>query len=156
MTFYDNSPIRFGSVSMVTTSLGSNDPEVGARCRVGDEDYIFVYNTGSNAQINPGHCAVLSGVTGYSVTVSSISLDLAIGVCKHATITTGAYGWLVTRGFVPVEMGANYSCAAGELLEIGVDGVFDTASNTTGNAGYVAKAMEAAASGASAMAYVKF
>jgi hypothetical protein len=155
MTVYDHT-VRFAGVSQVTTSLGSKDPEVGTRITEGDEEYIFVYNTGSNAQINPGHCAVLSGVTGYSVTVSSISLDLAIGVCKHATITTGAYGWLMTRGFGSVEMGANYSAAAGELLEIGVDGVFDTASNTTGNAGYVAKAMEAIASGASGQAYVRF
>lgn len=156
MAFYGADPVFYGSVSMVTTSLGRNDPEVGTVRQEGDEEYIFVYNTGANAQINPGHCAVVSAVTGYSVTVSSISLDLAVGVCRHATIVTGGYGWLVKRGFVPVEMGANYSCAAGELLEIGVDGVFDTASNTTGNAGYVAKAMEAAASGASAMAFVKF
>jgi hypothetical protein len=53
-------------------------------------------------------------------------------------------------------MGANYSAAVGKLLEIGVDGVFDVASNTTGNVGYVAKTMEAIASGASGMAYVKF
>jgi hypothetical protein len=156
MTVYSASPIRFAGVSQVTASLGANDPEVGACIREGDEEYIFVYNTGSNAQINPGHAAVLSGVTGYSVTVSSVSMDLAIGVCKHATITTGAYGWLCKKGFVAVEMGANYSCVTGQLLELGVDGVFDVQSNTTGNAGYVAKAMESIASGASGQAYVKF
>jgi hypothetical protein len=155
MTVYDQL-VRFAPVSQVTASLGSKDPKVGTRIQEGDEEYIFVYNTGANAQINPGHCAVLSGVTGYSVTVSSVSADLAVGICKHATITTGAYGWLMTRGFAPVEMGANYSCATGALLEIGVDGVFDVKSNTTGNVGYVAKAMESAASGASAMAYVRF
>lgn len=155
MTDYD-AKVRFAGVSQVTASLGSKDPQVGQRCKEGDEEYIFVYNTGSNAQINPGQCAVLSGVTGYSVTVSSVSLDLALGVCKHATITTGAYGWLMTRGFSAVEMGADYSCVTGQLLEISTDGTFDVASNTTGNAGYVAKAMESIASGASGQAYVKF
>lgn len=156
MTVYSAGPVLFFGKSLVTATPGANDPEVGTCMRDGDEEYIFVYNTGSNAQINPGHCAVLSGVTGYSVTVSSISLDLAVGLCKHATITTGAYGWLMTKGFAAVEMGANYSCVTGQLLEIGVDGVFDVKSNTTGNAGYVAKAMESIASGGSGQAFVRF
>lgn len=156
MAFESAGPVVFGGgKSMVTTSLGANDPEVGYRKCFGDEEYVFVYNTGTDAQISPGQGAVLSGVTGYSVTVSSTSSsDILIGVCKNATITTGAYGWLVTRGFSSVEMGADYSAAAGSLLELGDDGVFDIKSNTTANANFVGKAMEAIASGASGSAYI--
>lgn len=156
MTFYSADPVRFYGVSHVTDTLSSKHPEVGARMSVGDEDYIWVYNTGANAQIPPGYGAVLSGVTGYSVTVSSTSsADFLVGVCKHATITTGAYGWLVTKGFAPVEMGADYSAAAGSLLELSDDGTFDIVSNTTGNVGACGKAMEAIASGASGSAFIK-
>lgn len=156
MSFESAGPVVFGGgKSMVTTSLGANDPEVGTRKTFGDEEYIFVYNTGADAQINPGNGAVVSAVTGYSVTVSSTtSADFLIGVCKNATITTGAYGWLVCKGFTSVEMGADYSAAAGSLLEVADDGTFDIVSNTTGNLGPVGKAMEAIASGASGQAYI--
>lgn len=157
MTFYSADPVGFYGVSHVTDSLSSKHPEVGTRISVGNEDYIWVYNTGSNAQINPGHGAVCSAVSGYSVTVSSTSsTDFLVGVCKHATITTGAYGWLVTRGFTSVEMGANYSAAAGAMLEVSADGTFDIVSNTTGNKSpFVGKTMGAIASGASGQAYIR-
>jgi hypothetical protein len=154
---YDSAgPVVFAGVSQVTTSLGSNDPEVGTRKTVGDEEYIFVYNTGSDAQINPGNGAILSAVTGYSVTVSSTtSTDFLVGVCKHATITTGAYGWLVCKGFTSVEMGGTSgTVAAGGLIELGDDGEFYPVSNTTGNGPVVGKAMEAIVSSASGQAYI--
>jgi len=156
MAFESAGPVVFGGgKSMVTATLGANDPEVGTRKTFGDEEYVFVYNTGADAQINPGHGAVLSAVTGYSVTVSSTSSsDILLGVCKHATITTAAYGWLMTRGFTSVEMGASYSATAGDLLELAGDGTFDVKSNTTANANFVGKAMEAIASGASGQAYI--
>jgi hypothetical protein len=159
MTVYSASPIRFAGVSQVTASLGANDPEVGACIREGDEEYIFVYNTGADAQINPGECAVLSGVTGYSVTVSSTSsTDIAVGVCKHATITTGAYGWLCKRGFAAVEMVATSgTVAAGGLIEVAADGKFAPQSNiTAAGFGPVGKAMEAIVSSASGQAFVRF
>ena len=159
MTVHSAAPIRFAGVSQVTASLGSKDPEVGTCIREGDEEYIFVYNTGADAQISPGQCAVLSGVTGYSVTVSSTSSsDLALGVCKHATITTGAYGWLMTKGFSSVEMtGTSGTVAAGGLIEVSADGTFAPQSNTTGAGfGPVGKAMEAIVSSASGQAYVSF
>jgi hypothetical protein len=123
----------------------------------GDEDYIWVYNTGSNAQINPGNGAICSAVTGYSVTVSSTtSADFLVGVCKHATITTGAYGWLVTKGFTSVEMGGTSgTVAAGGLIELGDDGEFYPVSNTTANGPVVGKAMEAIVSAASGQAFIR-
>lgn len=155
MAYESAGPVIFGGVSMVTNSLGSNDPEVGARKTVGDEEYIFVYN-GGNSTIAPGNAVICSGVTGYTVTVSSTSgSDLAIGVCKHESITTGYYGWVVRQGFTAVEMGANNSATAGALLTLAGDGTFDIVSGFTGTLPPIAKAMAAIASGASGQAYIR-
>jgi hypothetical protein len=156
MTFYNADPVRFGvGISSTTDSLGVNDPEVGTVCRVGDENYVFVYNAG-NSQINPSYGCVMSAVTGYSVTVSSItSVDFLAGVCVNATIATGYYGWLVTKGFATVEMEADNSCAAGQLLTLADNGEFALKSNSTGYPSpAVGKSMEAIASGASGVAYI--
>jgi hypothetical protein len=156
MTFYSVDPVRFGvGISGTTTSLGANDPEVGTRCAVGDEEYLFVYNDG-NSEIPPTYGAVMSAVTGYSVTVSSTtSVDFLAGVCKNATLATGAYGWLMTKGFTQIEMEADNSCAAGEILALAADGEFALKSNSTGYpTPAVGKAMEAIASGGSGAAYI--
>jgi hypothetical protein len=155
MTNYANNQVNFQAVSNVTASLGANDPEPGYRVTVGDEDYVFVYNAG-NSQINPTYGAVMSAVSGYSVTVSSTtSVDFLVGVCKHATLTTGTYGWLVTKGFVQVEMEADNSAAAGEILALAADGEFALKSNSTGYpTPAVGKTMEAIASAGSGTAYI--
>ena len=155
MTFSSADPIRFGSVSQVTATLGANDPEVGTRVREGDEEYLFVYNTGSStAAVSYG--VVCSAVTGYSVTVSSTtSVDLLVGVVKHADIPTGSYGWVVTKGFAAVEMEADNSAAAGQLLALAEDGAFALKSNSTGYpTPAVGKTMEAIASAGSGSAYI--
>lgn len=148
-------PHRFGTVSMVTSALGPNDPKVGDRTLDGDEEYLFVYNTG-NSQISPGHAATVSAVTGYSVTVSTTtSVDFVVGVCKHATLTTATYGWLVTKGFTPVQMDANNSAAAGQALAIAADGKFALKSNSTGYpCPTLGKTIDAIASGASGYAFI--
>lgn len=155
MTHYANRPVLFAGKSMVTASLGANDPEPGYRMTDGDEDYVFVYNAG-NSQIPPSYGAVISAVSGYSVTISSVtSVDFLVGVCKHATITTGAYGWLVTRGFVEVEMEADNSAAAGQILALAADGEFALKSNSTGYpTPAVGKTMEAIASAGSGTAFI--
>lgn len=155
MTYYANRPVAFQGVSQVTGSLGPNDPEPGTRLTVGDEDYVFVYNAG-NSQIPPTYGCVMSAVTGYSVTVSSItSVDLLAGVVKHATLTTGDYGWIVTRGFAVVEMEADNSAAAGQLLALAADGEFALKSNSTGYpTPACGKAMAAIASAGSGVAYI--
>lgn len=148
------SPLRFVGPSFTTTSLGPNDPKVGDTARIGNEDYLFVYNAGNSA-IGQNKAVVLSAVSGYSVTVSSVSsADLLLGVCKHATIATGAYGYIVTKGFANVDLAANVSAAAGTLLELSADGLFAIKSNSTGAAGYSVKAMVAIASAASGTAHI--
>jgi hypothetical protein len=154
MAVYD-SVVRHGTISMVTASLGINDPQVGQRCREGDEEYVFVYNAG-NSQISPAYFATVSAVSGYSVTVSmTAAIDFAVGLCKHATLTTGTYGWLMTKGFAEVKMGANASIAAGGILVPGADGVADNKSLSTGfPVPAIGKAMAAIASGASGTAFI--
>lgn len=156
---YSVAPILFESVSGVTATMGANDAEVGTVVRVGDEEYVKVYNTGTS-QISLGRGAVCSGVTGYSVTVSSTSNDVFVGVCKHATLTTGTYGWLVKKGFVSIQLATDVSCAAGAKLIAGVDGAFQGATPSTSTSAHLwegnvyAKAMEAIASNVSGSAYV--
>lgn len=148
-------PHRFGSVSMVTSSLGPNDPKVGDVTRTGDEVYRFVYNVGSStAGVSYG--VVCSAVSGYSVTVSSTtSVDFLVGVVKHAAIPTGSYGWVMTQGWTQVEMEADNSAAAGQLLALAADGEFALKSNSTGYpTPAVGKTMEAIASGASGTAFI--
>lgn len=152
---YNLSPIRFVGQSFTTSSLGTNDPQVGDIARFGNEDALFVYNVGSSTLgLNKG--CVVSGVSGYSVTVSSTSSsDLLIGVAKYVAIPTGSYGYVVTKGWVQVDMAATSgSVAAGGLLELSADGFFAPRSNSTGAVNFSGKAMAAIVSSASGTAYI--
>ena len=151
---YGLSPIAFGPVTAVTATRGSNDPQVGDVRHDGANHYRYVYNAGNSA-IPTGYGAILSGVSGYSVSVSSTtSVDLLVGVAVN-TISTGYYGYVLEKGFCQVQMGANLSAAAGALLILAADGTFTAKTISTG---YVApglvKAMAAIASGVSGSAYV--
>lgn len=156
MSFYGVSPVLFAGVSQVTASLGTNDPEIGTRMSAGDEDYLFVYNAG-NSQAVPGQLLTASAVTNYSLTISSTTnLDVAVGVVKHATLTTGTYGWLLTKGFGPAKLTADSGCAAGQLLTVGGDGVWSVKSLSTAIPSEVyGKAMTATASAGVCDAYFK-
>jgi hypothetical protein len=142
----------FESVSQTTAT---NSVEVGTCRRSGDEEYIYVYNTGAS-DLPVGHAAVMSAVTGYSVTVSSVTgVDFAVGVCKHAAISASCYGWLLTKGFTTVEMAISDSAAAGQALRLALSGTFALASQVTGSPSpVVGKSMEAIASAASGSAYI--
>lgn len=127
-------PIRFGSVSMVTTSIGPNDPELGTVVQDGGCHYLFVYNGGGHTAPVGYGVVPNSATTGYTVTVSAAtSADLCLGVVKHSPLVTGAYGWVCVKGPTSVQMHADASAAARGLLEIGANGVFVPVSNTTGN-----------------------
>lgn len=158
MSYNGLSPVQFsGGPSMVTTALGANDGELGTPVSTGGLQYVLVYNDG-NSQISPGYgCVLQSGASGYSVTVSSVtSADLLVGVVRNATLTTGAYGYVVTRGITPVQMLASSgSVASRGLIELGANGLFAPVSNTTGNAAPACgQALAAIVSGASGSAFV--
>ena len=155
MSFKGLDPVRFGTLSMVTATLGDNDPEVGTTVSDGGLEYVFVYNAGGE-QIDPGYgCVPNSASAGFSVTVSAVtSVDFCQGVAYHATLTTDTYGWVVTKGVVPVECADG--CAALDLIECGANGTMAPVSNVTGHLSpVVGKALAAIASGASGNAYIR-
>ncbi len=165
MTVYSVGPVRFAGVSMVTATLGANDPEIGTVVREGDEEYIFVYN--ACAQTLPvGQCATVSATTNYSVTVSTTAnTDIAVGVVKHTAIPTLNYGWLLTRGFGPVNASAAVSIVVGDMIFPGTNGFFTNVvqtfstftSITTGQSPTVGKCVATAASAISVGgAYFRF
>lgn len=118
-TFYQD-PVFNESVSSVTLTPSV---QLGAvRMEAGDQ-YLYVYNNGG-ASINVGRGCIISAVTGYSVTVSSLTnVGGFLGVVKHNTIMTASYGWIVTRGFTPV-LAAATAITSGAPLYAGVDGSF--------------------------------
>lgn len=131
---YSLSPIRYSSVSMVTTALGRNDPELGTEVQEGGLRYLFVYNGGGHTAPVGYGVVPNSATTGFTFTVSATtSADFIYGVVRNAPIVTGAYGWVVTKGVTSVQMHADGSAAVRGLLEIGGNGVFAPVSNTTGN-----------------------
>lgn len=122
---FNDALATFATPSMVTATLGKNDAELGTRWQTGGREYVLVYNAG-NSQISVGRAATLSGVTGYSVTVSStINADHIVGVCYHATLTTGTYGWLLTRGIGTVVTSTSVALATGAVATVQADGYWD-------------------------------
>jgi len=149
------SPVRFEGVSQVTAT---NSVELGTTCQFEGNEYMYVYNAG-NSQASKGHAVVLSGTTGYSVTVSSLTMtDFAVGMVKHATLTTATYGWVMTRGFATFIAGASDSFASGNPIALGVDGAFVNKTLSTGFISpHVGKCLQATDSGVSAgYGYFKF
>lgn len=147
-------PVEFESVSSVTATNSVNLGEVRF---VNGEEYLYVYNAGAQ-QIVPGQFAVLSANSGYSVTQSSITgWDFPMGFVKHTTITTGAYGWLLTRGFTVIQNAmASTALAISDLIAPAAGGkvqTYTTPSLVTGVPfGYVVGSAVSAGSG---LAYVK-
>jgi len=156
MAFYSDSPVRMFGVSHVTAALGANHPAVGTRMNAAGREYVWVYNAGGE-DIDPGLGAVLvAGATDMSCTVSAVtSADIVVGVCRNATLTTGTYGWLVTKGITNIEMdGTSATVAAGGMVEIADNGTFVNVSNTTGNGPVLGKALAEIVSNASGSAYI--
>lgn len=119
MAFNSLSPVIFESVSTVTAT---NSVELGTRLYVGGRNYCYVYN-GGNSQISVGEGCTVTATSGYTVTVSTVTMvDAPAGFCYHATLTTGTYGWVVTRGHTKIKTPADSICSAGLLIAMGGDG----------------------------------
>jgi hypothetical protein len=123
MSAYNAAPIKFSGVSSTTNSLGVNDPQTGDRCEEGGVSYLYVYNGSANSNVYPGYGVVpQAGSTAYTMTLSSVTdTDWLAGVCVNATIATGYYGWVATRGYVHVVL-STASAVTGDLLGVGVNG----------------------------------
>ena len=131
MSFYRVDPISFESVSSVTST---NSVDLGTRRHEAGIDYIYVYNSG-NAQISQGQMGFLPSASmsaftaSFVVTVSNAASQAGcrsvVGVAHNATLTTGTYGWLATRGPVlGVPDASQISANSGVELVPGVDGGF--------------------------------
>lgn len=157
MSFYSNTPVIFGGVSATTATPGANDPEIGTRRWEGGREYVYVYNDCNSNMLVGNGITLQSGASGYSCTISSVtSADICVAVVRNSTISTGYYGWAVTKGITYVKMmTASGSVAAGDCLEFAANGLFYKASNATGNVSpVVGKALEAIASTTTGLAYI--
>ncbi len=145
-------PILFESVSAVTATPSV---QLGSRVIVDGNEYVYCYNASTSGQASKGYCVTVSGVSGYSVTVSSTTnVDLPFGLVKHATIAVGSYGWIMVRGFCAAAKAAS-AVAVGDMLAHGVDGNLVAVATMVGQFGpVVGKAMAAAVSATSGTADV--
>jgi len=120
----------FGPVAydeQISAVTGNPSNEIGARRYHKGEEYVYCYNAGGS-QISPTYgVKLITAASAYSVAVTSIS-DVAnpfVGVVKHATLTTGTYGWVMTKGFSLLEAHANSTITGNYMaLALGVDGTF--------------------------------
>lgn len=141
------------SVSAVTAS---NSVELGTFRFDGGDIYQYVYNGGGQSA-GVGMGLVLSAVSGYTVTVSSVTgVHNLFGVVKNESFTTNTYGWALTRGFTALEMGADNSGIVGLQVILGTDGVFTNKTCATGftNAACGFITQRATASGGSSFGFI--
>ena len=127
MAFYSDTPILFGGVSATTLTQGSKDPELGARCTYAGNMYVYANNAG-NSEAYPGTAMTpVAAATAYSCTLSTTAgLDVPLGVVRNSTMATGAYGWLLTKGFGPAYTSA--AIAVSTALQPAANGLWTTGS----------------------------
>lgn len=147
MTVYGYQRMFTESVSQ-TTLIPSTD--LGTRRTENGNEWIYVYNDGG-ASITSGYGVCTTGTSGYSVTVSSVTnVNHFVGVCQY-TMATATYGWVISRGYAQIVMGANNSAAVSDPMRASTDGRFAVNSVATGYidipCGFSAQAMASAASG---------
>ena len=128
MTVYGYQQAFFEPVSQTTLTPSV---DLGTRRVEGGKEYIYVYNNGG-ASITAKYGVCVSLLSGYSVTVSSVTqVNHCFGVAP-VTIATAYYGWVQTRGFAVVKMSANNSAAVADPIRLGTDGLFAVNSVATG------------------------
>ncbi len=148
MAVYGTRQDFFEPVSQTTLT---NSVELGSRRVYNGNEYVYIYN-GGGASITSGYGVCVSNCSGYTVTVSSVTqVNQFVGVCTEKTIATAYYGWILTRGFAQIVMGANNSAAVSDNMHAGTDGVFAVNSVATGYiepaCGFSVQAMASGASG---------
>lgn len=146
MSFQGVSPVSFESVSAVTATPSV---DLGTRRTWNNESYIYVY---AATPISQSVGAIMSGVSGYTCFATGIiSGAFCIGFAKHESLTTGTYGWLLTRGFVSSAVNGMVSTAiaATDGIMLGVDGKIANAAASVGGH-LIGKAMTATGSAGSA------
>ncbi len=143
------------------SNIGPSHVCATAKAALGDrmwwkgDEYVYVFNAGGE-QIQPGLGCCYSAVSGYSVTVSSVTeVNECAGIVKNATLTTDTYGWIMNKGFVKLELVNGGTI--GDRIMLGTDGAQITVVGGTATVaeprihGYV---LDTVASGASGMCKV--
>lgn len=148
---------NFNPISNVTATKGTNDPELGQTTFYNGADYLYVY---SSNEASVGHAVIMTGTTGYTVSVGTVTnVDIPAGWVQHATLTTGTYGWIATRGVLKMQMSAAASVAIGGLVVAGANGFMNTLIVSGGTVVVqgpaVARALSNVASTASGYFYVR-
>lgn len=125
-------------VKQEALSLTTTVPEftLGARTHQSGAEYVYVYNAAANSKITTGqYCSVNvpgnSLSSGYSVTITNISMDANFAGVAQNTFNTGTYGWVMVKGvsLIALDSGA-ISMNVGDQLAIGHDGGFVVAPAT--------------------------
>lgn len=122
MEFYSADPLLPESVSNATAT---NSVKLGTRCIYKAEEYVYCYNGGSEQISQNKGVMALTGASGYTVTVSSVtdSVNPCVGVAKNATIATGYYGWVMVKGYTSVNV-VTATTTDHLPLALGADGAF--------------------------------
>lgn len=119
----------------LTTTVPQFTP--GTRTHQSGNEYVYVYNAAANSQITTGQYAVIdraggtSFTSGYSVTITNSSqAGYPAGVAQN-TFATGAYGWLMVRGYSLIALDSGeVSMAANVNITTGDNGGFVAAGAT--------------------------
>lgn len=131
MAVYGNGPIGFESVSSVTATP-TPGLDLGTEVMYAGVKYRYVYLDG-DTQALPGMGVTVSGLSGYSVTISSVTdiNDICLGVVVHSTLTTATYGWVAIQGFVDCRAIPETAVTTGDPITLAGNGRFKTASALT-------------------------
>ena len=109
---------------------------LGTRHSKSGNEYCYVYNGASASAIGTGKYCVLqqsssSFTSGYTVTVTNASLAGWMAGVPQTTISTGYYGFVMTKGVSLISTDSGeVSAAAGVDLALGTDGGFVAAGAT--------------------------
>lgn len=117
-------PAGGAPVSATTIDSAAVIHMLGERVIFKGEEYVYVYNAGAT-DANVGLAMVMSGLSGYSLTISSISgQDVPMCVVKHATILASGFGWGLVRGITPIQTAS--TMATGAIAYLSDQGTFAT------------------------------
>lgn len=127
--------VRVVKVEHVSEASADAKYSLGAKHLKDGNEYVYVYN-GGNSVIGTGKYCVLqqsssSFTSGYTVTVTNASLAGVMAGVAQNTISTGYYGFVMTKGasLIAPDSG-EVSANVGVDLALGTDGGFVAAGAT--------------------------
>lgn len=129
MNFHSVGPVVEESVSQVTATPSAR---LGDRRFYKGEEYVYCYNAGGSQASTGKGVKFITGASGYSIAVTSMTdvFNPCVGVVKHSTMAAADYGWVLTKGFASVTL-VSASTADYKMIALGASGSFIEASGTT-------------------------